>query len=136
MEPFRHHVFVCTQSKPEGLTSCPATGSLPVLQALERELILQNVDDDVQVTTSGCLGLCDDGPVMIVYPEGTWYRKVCEADVKEIVRSHLKAGDPVRRLVWNDPPAMKAQAVEHRDRFRAMMRSKDEASKAAANPNK
>ena len=127
MEPFRHHVFVCTQQKPEGVTCCPAGGSMSILGTLHAELSQQKLSEDVQVTTCGCLGLCDDGPIMIVYPEGTWYRKVTAADVPEIVSSHLCAGKIVSRLEWNDPPAMKAAAVDHTQKYLAMVKAKDEA---------
>jgi (2Fe-2S) ferredoxin/predicted O-methyltransferase YrrM len=127
MEPFRHHIFVCTQEKPEGVTSCPCNGSWRVLQALERELAAQGLDNEVQVTTCGCLGLCDEGPILITYPEGVWYQKVKEEDVPEIVSSHLRSGKLVARLAWNDAPAMKKESAEHRDRYRAMVKAKDEA---------
>ncbi len=127
MEPFRHHIFVCTQAKTEGVTSCPSSGSWQVLGGLERELSAQGLDDEVQVSTCGCLGLCDDGPIMIVYPEGTWYRKVKEEDVREIVSSHLCSGKVASQLAWSDFPAMKAEAMEHRDRYRAMVKARDEA---------
>ena len=90
MEPFRHHVFVCTQEKPEGVTCCPGNGSQRVLQALHRELGSQGLDNEVQVNTCSCLGLCDEGPIMITYPEGIWYRNIKEQDVPEIVSSHLR----------------------------------------------
>ena len=61
-----------------------------VLEALHRELGAKGLSDDVQVSSCGCLGLCDSGPVMIVYPEGTWYTKLTPADVPEIVSSHLQ----------------------------------------------
>ncbi|HVP54176.1 MAG TPA: methyltransferase [Candidatus Eisenbacteria bacterium] len=127
MEPFRHHVFVCTQQKPEGVTCCPASGSMSVLGALHGELGKQGLGDDVQVTTCGCLGLCDEGPVMIVYPEGTWYRKLALGDVPEIVTSHLRGGHVVSRLEWNDPPAMKDMAADHTQKYLAMVKAKDEA---------
>ncbi len=127
MEPFRHHVFVCTQQKPEGVTCCPASGSMSILGTLHDELGKQEMSDAVQVTTCGCLGLCDDGPIMIVYPEGIWYRKVTPADVPEIVTSHLKAGKVVSRLQWNDPPAMKAAAVDHTQKYLSMVKAKDKA---------
>jgi (2Fe-2S) ferredoxin len=127
MEPFRRHVFVCTQAKPEGVTSCPANGSFGLLQALDREILAHQLDDEVQVTTCGCLGLCDDGPIMIVYPEGTWYRRVRVADVPEIVQSHLRDGNPLARLAWTEAAAMKKLSGEHRDRFRAMVKAKDQA---------
>ena len=127
MEPFRHHVFVCTQSKPEGVTSCPSTGSMNVLGTLHGELGKQGLSGDVQVSSCGCLGLCDEGPIMIVYPEGTWYRKLTPADVSEIVSSHLRDGHAVARLVWDDPPAMKAMAIDHTQKYLAMVKAKDDA---------
>ena len=127
MEPFRFHFFVCTQQKPEGVRSCPANGSFAVLDALERETQARGISHDVQITTSGCMGLCDEGPVMVVYPAGVWYRRVQPADVFEIVDRHLRDGKPVDRLVWNDAPVMKAMAVEHGEKFRAAMAARDKA---------
>ena len=63
MEPFRFHSFVCTQQKPEGVPSCPASGSFAVLGALDRELLARGLSHDVQLTTCGCMGLCDEGHV-------------------------------------------------------------------------
>jgi (2Fe-2S) ferredoxin/predicted O-methyltransferase YrrM len=127
MEPFRHHVFVCTQEKPEGVTCCPSSGSFRILGTLHGELGKQGLSNDIQVSTCGCLGLCDDGPIMIIYPEGVWYRKLKADDVPEIVASHLKSGTVVSRLVWNDPPAMKAAATEHTHHYLAMVKARDEA---------
>ena len=127
MEPFRHHIFVCTQEKPEGVPCCPGNGSWSLVQTLGRELSSQGLDNDVQVSTCGCLGLCDDGPIMITYPEGIWYRKVKEVDIPEIVSSHLRSGKVVTRLAWSDAPAVKAAATEHRDHYRAMVKARDEA---------
>jgi len=125
MEPFRHHVFVCTQQKPEGVSSCPNNGSLRVLQALEQEITSQRLDNEVQLTTCGCLGLCDDGPMLIIYPEGSWYHKVKVEDVREIVDSHLRSGTVVSRLEWSDAQAMQAASLEHRERYRAMVNARD-----------
>ena len=127
MEPYRHHVFVCTQNKPEGVTSCPSSGSMSILGALYGELGKQGLSDDVQVTSCGCLGLCDEGPVMIVYPEGVWYRKLAPVDVSEIVSTHLRGGTVVTRVQWNDPPAMKVMAADHTAKYLAMVKAKDEA---------
>jgi 3-hydroxy-5-methyl-1-naphthoate 3-O-methyltransferase len=127
MEPFRFHLFVCTQQKPEGVASCPASGSLAVLDALDREMHARGLSSDVQLTTCGCMGLCDEGPVMVVYPAGVWYRRVQPADVSEIVGTHLHDGKSVDRLVWNDAHAMKAMSVEHGEKFRAAMAARDEA---------
>jgi (2Fe-2S) ferredoxin/predicted O-methyltransferase YrrM len=127
MEPFRFHLFVCTQQKPEGVPSCPASGSFAVLATLDREIQARGLSSDVQLTTCGCMGLCDEGPVMVLYPSGTWYRRVKPSDVPEIVTAHLRDSRPVDRLVWNDPPAMKAMAIEHGEKFRAAMAARDKA---------
>jgi len=127
MEPFRFHLFVCTQQKPEGVPSCPVSGSFAVLGALDREIQARGFNNDVQLTTCGCMGLCDEGPVMVVYPAGVWYRRVQASDVSEIVDTHLGDGKPVDRLIWNDAPAMKAMAVEHGEKFRAAMAAREKA---------
>lgn len=127
MEPFRFHLFICTQQKPEGSVSCPAHGSIPVLDALDREIQGRGLNHEVQLTTCGCMGLCDEGPVMVAYPAGVWYRHVRPSDVGEILDAHLDGDRPVDRLVWNDAPAMKAMSVEHGDKFRAAMAARDKA---------
>jgi (2Fe-2S) ferredoxin/predicted O-methyltransferase YrrM len=127
MEPFRFHLFVCTQQKPEGVPCCPASGSFAVLGALDREIQARGLNNGVQLTTCGCMGLCDEGPVMVVYPAGVWYRRVQPSDVTEIVNTHLRDGQPVDRLVWNDAPAMKAMAVEHGEKFREAMAAREKA---------
>lgn len=127
MEPFRYHAIVCMQEKPEGVTSCSAAGSARVLDALYRELGAQGLADEVQVSTCGCLGLCESGPVMIVYPEGTWYTKLTPADVTEIVSSHFKSGKKVARLERADYAAMKAEMLDHHGKYFAMVKAKDAA---------
>ena len=127
MEPFRFHLFVCTQQKPEGVPSCPASGSFAVLDTLDREIQARSFSSDVQLTTCGCMGLCDEGPVMVVYPAGVWYRRVQPSDVSELVGTHMRDGKPVERLAWNDAPAMKAMSVEHGEKFRAAMAARDKA---------
>ncbi len=127
MEPFRHHVFVCTQEKAEGVPCCSAAGSLRILDALHRELGSQGLADDVQVSSCGCLGICDSGPAMIVYPVGTWYAKLTPTDVPEIVSSHLKAGEKVTRLERTDEAAMKSEILDHRNKYLAMLKGKDAA---------
>lgn len=127
MKPFRYHAIVCTQEKPEGVPCCPAAGSFRVLDALYRELGAKGLSDEVEVSSCGCLGLCDSGPVMIVYPEGTWYTKLTPPDVSEIVSSHLQSGNKVTRLIRDDYDAMKAEILEHRNKYFAMVKGKDAA---------
>ncbi len=94
------HVFVCTQQRPPGHPrgSCAAQGSTAVLQAFWAELQKRQAYDQVAITYSGCLGPCEGGPNVVVYPEGTLYQKVSATDVTEIFDQHLIAGTPVERL--------------------------------------
>jgi (2Fe-2S) ferredoxin/ubiquinone/menaquinone biosynthesis C-methylase UbiE len=127
VEPFRYHVFVCTQEKAEGVPCCSAAGSARVLNALHTELGAKGLSDEVQVSSCGCLGVCDSGPVMIVYPEGTWYTKLTPNDVSEVVASHFQAGQKVSRLERNDYAEMKAEILDHRNKYLAMLKGKDAA---------
>jgi len=91
----RSHVLVC------GGTGCTSSGSPAIREHLEKELQKQGLDEEIKVVQTGCFGLCALGPIMIVYPEGTFYSRVTEDDVTEIVSEHLLKGRPVERLVYN-----------------------------------
>jgi (2Fe-2S) ferredoxin len=127
VEPFRHHVYVCDQRKPEGVPSCSARGSAAVIEALRREIAAQGLSDSVQLTTCGSLGLCERGPNMVVYPEGDWYSGVRPEDVPEIVREHLGRGRPVARLVSGHPAALQAEIAQNRARYQAAVAARDAA---------
>lgn len=127
MEPFRYHVFICDQKKPEGIPSCCAHGSQKVIDALRRELGARGLADDIQVTTCGSLGLCENGPNMVVYPEGVWYSHLTPEDVREIVQSHLQNGKPVSRLVRENATELKAEITTNRDRYLASLKARDAA---------
>ena len=127
MEPFRFHVFVCDQQKPEGVSCCAARSSGQVLEALRREIIARGMEDDVQVTACGSLGLCEHGPNLVVYPEGVWYSGVTPADVPEIVRSHFEQGAPVERLVRTDASALRAEILGNREKMYAARRAREAA---------
>jgi (2Fe-2S) ferredoxin/predicted O-methyltransferase YrrM len=127
MEPFRFHVFVCDQQKPEGVACCAARGSGQVLQALRREIVAHGLEDEIQVTTCGSLGLCEHGPNLVVYPEGIWYSGVTPADVAEIVRSHFEEGSPVERLARTDPAGLRAEILGNREKMFAARRAREAA---------
>ena len=93
---YRSHVLVC------GGTGCTSSGSLKVCEALENEIKAQGLEKEVQVVKTGCFGLCALGPIMIVYPEGTFYSMVKPEDIKEIVSEHLLKGRVVTRLVYEE----------------------------------
>ncbi len=124
MAPFRFHVFVCMQEKPKDVPCCAAGASAAVLEALNNELAARGLRDEVQVTTTNCMGTCENGPVVLAYPEGAWYSKVAPQDVPEIVASHFVGGRVVSRLARTELPEMRAQIIEHREKYLAMLREK------------
>jgi len=127
MEPFRFHVFVCDQQKPEGVPCCSARGSGKVLDALRRQVNARGLEDEVQITSCGSLGLCEHGPNLIVYPEGIWYSGVTPEDVAEIVGSHFQEGNPVERLVRTDPADLRAEILTNRERMLEARRAREAA---------
>jgi (2Fe-2S) ferredoxin len=98
------HVFVCSQSRPPGHPrgSCAQKGGNELLQAFWRELQQRNLFDTISITYSGCLGPCDNGPNVVVYPEGVLYCDVTKEDVPAIFDEHLIGGTPVE---WLRAPA-------------------------------
>ena len=96
---YRSHVLVC------GGTGCTSSGSQKIIEALETEIKKNGLENEVQVVKTGCFGLCALGPIMIVYPEGTFYSMVKEEDIPEIVSEHLLKGRIVSRLVYDETVA-------------------------------
>ncbi|MFQ5770995.1 MAG: ferredoxin [bacterium] len=70
---------------------------------LQEEIEKRNLLNDIKITGCSCLGSCENGPVMVVYPEGTWYGGIRPEDVPEIVESHIVGGQPITRLLYNWP---------------------------------
>jgi (2Fe-2S) ferredoxin len=97
---FRHHLFICENRRPEGSPRgcCAARGGEAVKQAFKAELARRGLSKEIRANSAGCLDLCEQGPVVVVYPEGTWYVGVRPEDVAEIVEQHLVGGRPVERL--------------------------------------
>jgi (2Fe-2S) ferredoxin len=95
------HVLVCKGG------DCKKRGSKDVQRALKDELRAAGMNRDVRMDSVGCLGLCKHGPNAIVYPSGTWYLGLIEADAPEIVESHLKNGEPVEHLAAELRPRKK-----------------------------
>jgi len=98
----RSHVLIC------GGTGCTSSGSMKLHDKLEAELNAKGLAEEVKIVMTGCFGLCALGPIMIIYPEGTFYSMVTEDDIPEIVEEHLLKGRIVDRLVYKD-------GVEHED---------------------
>ncbi len=92
----RAHVLIC------GGTGCTSSGSMALRDALEKELTAKGLTEEIKIVTTGCFGLCALGPVMIVYPDGTFYSMVKPEDIPEIVDEHLLKGRPVTRLEYHE----------------------------------
>ncbi len=97
---YKHHVFACYTQRPAGHPrgSCAAVGAQALWDRLGKALEAQRLTE-IGFTASGCLGFCNAGPLMVVYPEGVWYRPNTPEDIDEIVDSHFKQGKRVDRLV-------------------------------------
>ncbi len=92
----RSHVLIC------GGTGCTSSGSAKIQDEFAAQLEAKGIAEEVKIVQTGCFGLCALGPVVIIYPEGTFYSRVEVADVAEIVEEHLLKGRLVDRLVYND----------------------------------
>ena len=102
----RAHVLVC------GGTGCTSSGSPKIQDAFNSEIEKNGLAEEVKVVQTGCFGLCALGPVVIIYPDGTFYSNVTVDDVSEIVSEHLLKGRVVERLVYNDTGAAEENVEE------------------------
>lgn len=94
MELFRSHVLVC------GGTGCTSSGCQKIIENLEKQLEEKNLKSEVKVVKTGCFGLCEAGPIMIVYPEGAFYSHIKPEDVERIAEEHLLKGRIVTDLLY------------------------------------
>jgi len=97
---YKYHVFFCTNQRPDGRACCQDHQAAAVRQyAKERVKALGlAVPGGVRINTAGCLNRCASGPVLVVYPQGVWYRYQDRADVDEVIEQHLRLGQIVKRL--------------------------------------
>jgi NADP-reducing hydrogenase subunit HndC len=96
MESYRRHVLVCAGA------GCISSGCKEVERNLIGELQSHHLDNEIKVVGTGCIGSCDLGPVIVVYPEGVFYERVKPQDVREIVEGHLIGNEPVEKLLHRD----------------------------------
>ncbi|MBN0987584.1 (2Fe-2S) ferredoxin domain-containing protein [Amphritea pacifica] len=95
------HVFICNQTRPDGHPrgSCGASGAGQITQMFSEEVAKRNLFTQVAVTVTGCLGPCDCGPNVLVYPGSYLYIRVKPEDVNRIVEQHIMGGEPVQELL-------------------------------------
>ena len=99
MEKPKHHIFVCASTRLNGTVQgvCHKKDSHEILQTLVEEVSDSELESDVMVSQMGCVGLCSMGPVVMIYPQSTWYGNVTPDDIEEIMDA-LEEGETVERL--------------------------------------
>jgi len=99
MQKPKHHIFVCCSTRLNGTVQgvCSKKEGQEILQNLVEEVSDREIEDEVMVTHMGCVGLCTMGPVVMIYPEQTWYGNVSADDAEEIMDA-LEEGTIVERL--------------------------------------
>ena len=99
MDLIRSHVMVC------GGTGCTSSNSAAIISEFEKLIAEKGLDKEVKVVRTGCFGLCEAGPVVIVYPEGAFYSHVKVENVERIVDEHLSKGRIVKELLYKNSVA-------------------------------
>ena len=109
MALYRAHVLICKG------TGCTASGAGAVFDAMKKELERRGLDKEVMLVETGCHGMCEMGPIVVVYPEGSFYCRVTADDVPEIVEEHLYKGRIVQRLLYTIPGEDKVKVPHYKD---------------------
>jgi (2Fe-2S) ferredoxin len=93
----KYHIFVCTSCRINGVQKgfCFQKGSVGLVQTLMEEIEDRDLTSDCLITNTGCFGICDKGPIAVVYPEGVWYGNLDEDAIGRIAEEHLEGGAPV-----------------------------------------
>jgi (2Fe-2S) ferredoxin len=100
MQKPNHHIFVCTSSRANGQQKgfCHGKESVEIMTKFMEEIEERGIGGEVFLSNTGCFGICEKGPVVVVYPDNVWYGSVTSDDVCEILDQHIEGGTPVARL--------------------------------------
>lgn len=103
MEGYRYHVFCCVNERPEGSPRgcCKERGGMSLRNYMKGRAKGLGIEG-VRINAAGCLDRCEEGPTMVVYPEGIWYRPRTREDIDAILEEHIVGGVPVERLIITD----------------------------------
>ena len=91
--PYKHHAIMCVGK------SCGE--NMPLLKSLKAKVKEAGLDNDIRVNRAGCLGVCEQGPIMVVHPEGVWYYALTEEKLDRIVEEHFKNDKPVKAFTFH-----------------------------------
>jgi (2Fe-2S) ferredoxin len=105
MSHYKYHVFFCTNQREAGETCCNNHGAAEMRDYCKQRVkaLGDRISGRVRINNAGCLDRCELGPVLVVYPEATWYTYVDREDIDEIIDSHLVQGKIVERLLIDKP---------------------------------
>ena len=101
MAYYQRHIFFCTNQRTDGSACCQNCDALALrdhTKARCKQLGLTGLQGKIRVNSAGCLNRCEEGPVIVVYPEDVWYTYVDQDDIDEIIDEHLLNGRVVQRL--------------------------------------
>ena len=100
MSHFKHHVFFCCNQREPGANCCNNHGAQDLRDYAKKKVKALGLSGEgkTRINQAGCLDRCDQGPVLVIYPEAVWYTFVDKTDIDEIVETHLKKGQVVERL--------------------------------------
>lgn len=98
---YQKHVFFCTNQRAGNETCCNQFGAQTLRDYAKKKIKALGLSgkNKIRINNAGCLDRCDEGPVIVVYPEGIWYTYIDEEDIDEIIEEHLQNGRVVERLV-------------------------------------
>lgn len=104
MSYYQHHIFLCTNLRENNKDCCAKRGAKPLLDYLKAnlKLLIKNQPQKIRVSHSGCLGRCSLGPVLVIYPESTWYHYETQHDINEIIQQHLIKKQIINRLLLSN----------------------------------
>lgn len=104
MSYYQHHIFFCTNVRQNGKKCCSQGGSVKMHAYAKERLKKMGIHgkSHIRTSTSGCMGRCQDGPALVIYPDNVWYTYHSQEDIDEIIDSHLGKGVQVKRLLIID----------------------------------
>ena len=95
IQPYQRHAILCAGKK------CEPAEDRAAIQYLKKRLADEGLEGAVRANRAGCLGVCEQGPIMVVYPEGLWYCRLNEENLDRVIEQHFKHGKPVDELIFH-----------------------------------
>ena len=97
----KHHIFVCTSCRINGQQKgfCFSKDAVDIVKKFMEEIEERDLSSEIMITNTGCFGICEKGPIAVIYPEGVWYGNLTEDDVEIILEQHIEGGKVVKELL-------------------------------------